>query len=208
MPVTPNIESFPTEEFEDLQTIRGVPFPAFLKFRQLIITGPPGSGKTSLVEKIGGWPEEGYLDLSLKHWWKIPTLTFRPREVHLGFPFKGIRKGIAVHEKAWLEATFPLELDLRRIVIPPPRKHFFSLNWRGKYVFEFIIQTPEKIFELRQKRALLKTHSVDKNLDFEQVKTQIMIYQQIALHLHRSGMTVYVRDDFEGIPKRLPDPAE
>ncbi len=58
---------------EELQRLKGVPFPAFMKFRQLLVTGPPGSGKTKLINKVGGWPEEGYIDLTLKNWWRART---------------------------------------------------------------------------------------------------------------------------------------
>ena len=51
---------FRLQPFEDLQDIKGIAFPASLKFRQLLVTGPPGCGKTRLINKIGGWPEEGF----------------------------------------------------------------------------------------------------------------------------------------------------
>ena len=52
----PKLDLVPVEE---LQHIKGVAFPAHLKFRQLLVTGPPGSGKTQLINQVGGWPEEG-----------------------------------------------------------------------------------------------------------------------------------------------------
>ena len=73
-----------TVEIDKIDWIKGVAYPCDLHFREIIITGPPSSGKTTLVEKLGGWPEEGYIDLARDHWWRSRLLTFRPREVHLG----------------------------------------------------------------------------------------------------------------------------
>ena len=50
----------------ELQNVRGVDLPIGLTFVQLVVTGPPGSGKTFYVNKIHGWPNEGYLDLTRK----------------------------------------------------------------------------------------------------------------------------------------------
>jgi ABC-type cobalamin/Fe3+-siderophores transport system ATPase subunit len=93
-------------ELEDITLIKGVPFPAGERFRQTIVT-PPGSGKTTLVAKLGGWPEEGYLDLAASNWWRSPILTFRPREVHFGCPFVGYEESHTVFEREWLEAAGP-----------------------------------------------------------------------------------------------------
>ena len=89
---------------DDLQEIRGVQLPARLKFVQLVVTGPPGAGKTYYINKVHGWPNEGYVDLTRKGWWKDQTLTYKPREVHLGFPFKGYDEALTVFDKEWIDA--------------------------------------------------------------------------------------------------------
>lgn len=63
---------------EDVVWIKDIPYPRGVQFRQLIITGPPSSGKTTLIQKLQGWPEEGYVDLAQNDWWRSPVLTLRP----------------------------------------------------------------------------------------------------------------------------------
>ena len=194
------------QEFElvppdEVQSIKGVPFPAGLKYRQLLVTGPPGCGKTRLINKIGGWPEEGYIDLTLKNWWRAQSLTFRPREVHLGFPFVGYSEALTVFDKQWLEAPEPLALECARILLPPPKAHFFSTDWRARYAFEFQLPPAEEILEWRIDRSRRHSHPVDTGVSLEQVERQIAVYREAALHFHLSGILTYVRDAIEGKPK-------
>jgi hypothetical protein len=190
---------------EELQRIKGVTFPAGVKFRQLVVTGPPGSGKTRLINKVGGWPEEGYIDLTLKNWWRAQSLTFRPREVHLGFPFVGCDKALTVFDKEWLEAPSPPRLDLSRIVLPPARARFLAVKWRQRFVFEFLIPPPEAILNWRLERSRREAHPVDQGVTLEQVEKQVAVYREAALFFHRSGMLTYVRDEFDGVPKNIVD---
>jgi len=90
-----------------LQNIRGIELPIGLEFLQLVVTGPPGAGKSHYIEQIHGWPNEGYLDLTQKNWWKDKSLLYRPREVHLGLPFKNHNEALAVFDQEWLEPDPP-----------------------------------------------------------------------------------------------------
>lgn len=196
----PTLDLVPVEE---LQLINGVPFPAFLKFRQLLVTGPPGCGKTRLINKVGGWPEEGYIDLTFKNWWRAQSLTFRPREVHLGFPFVGHDEALTVFDKEWLEAPTAPKLDVARIILPPAKTHFLSVNWRKRFVFEFLIPPAEAILKWRIDRSHREAHPVDEGVTLEQVENQVGIYREAALYFHLSGMLTYVRDEYGGTPKRI-----
>ena len=197
------MRSLLTEPFPDVQTIKGILFPGELKFRSLLVTGPPGSGKSTLIRKLGGWSEEGYVDLSMNKWWTAQSLSLRPREIHLGFPFEGIKEALAVFEPQWFESNPPLQLDLNRICIPPSKRNFWSVDWRKRYAFEFMLPPAEKIFHWRKKRAKSGSHYVDKNIILNQIEQQLHVYQSAALCLVEQGLNVYVRENIEGQPLRI-----
>lgn len=193
------------KEITDIQYIHGVAFPADVKFRQLLITGAPGSGKTTIINKIGGWSEEGYIDLSLNNWWKSRVLAMRPREVHLGLPFCGVHDSLAVFDKQWITNMDQLQLNCEAIAIPPCKRYFFSIDWRAKYAFEFLLPPAQDVFVLRKQRARAGSHPVDCGVTMQLVEQQLIVFQQAAKYLHASGVNVYIRDQFDGLPKRIID---
>ncbi len=205
--MTTRINSLPLElePVIDCQTIKGIPFPPEVKFGQLVITGPPGSGKTTLVQRIGGWSEEGYIDLSLDGWWRAQSMALRPREIHLGLPFLGREDAMALFEPEWLSGFDNWRLDFGRIRLPPAKRFFFSVDWHSRFVFEFLLPDPDRIFALRQERAKRGTHPVDEHLDRDQIRRQVLLFAQTAFHFQREGMLVYIREDLGGPPSRIVD---
>jgi hypothetical protein len=193
-----------TVEVEEINWHKGVAYPRGVRFREIIITGPPSSGKSTLVQKLGGWPEEGYIDLAQDHWWRSRILTFRPREVHFGIPFRGVSESLSVFDPAW-HAT-PVLVDFRRIQIPPGKSLFFQFNWRARFVFDFQLPLPEQLYSVRKARAASESHPIDKVLSKEDVERQSTVYEQLAMHFHRCGMRVIVRTDYAGMPRIIIDP--
>ena len=209
---TPNDDGLITElklkPVRDLQKIRSFPFDRALKFNQIIVTGPPTAGKSSLVRGIGGWSEEGFIDLSIKGWWRAPNLALRPREVHLLLPFVGRSSAMPLYHEDWLAHWRDLQLDLSRILIPPAARYFFSVNWRSRFAFVFLLPPAEELIRRNQERAKLGTHPIDESMGPEQLRRQLEIYTQVALHMHRQGMIVYVRTDDASPPARILDTPE
>ena len=180
--------------------MKGLAFPMDVKFRHVLVTGPPGSGKSTLIRRLGGWSEEGYLDLTRPRCWADHALAIRPREVHIGFPFVGFKRGLAIFDREWLDADPHPRLDVTRIRIPPPKKHFFAVDWRARYVFEFLLPPASQLFEQRDKRARRGTHHVDEHLTLELITAQLEVFRQSALYLSRKGVRVYIREGTSSPP--------
>ncbi|WP_162096663.1 metallophosphoesterase [Desulfotalea psychrophila] len=185
---------------KETQNIRGVELPIGLEFLQLVVTGPPGAGKSYYIDQIGGWPNEGYIDLTHKGWWKGQSLTYRPREVHLGIPFKGYKEAITVFDREWLDAPTPPRLDLSRIKLPPAQDGLFVTNWNDRYIFEFLIPDAATVYAQRTGRQDEGYFPVDDDLTLSMVEEQLLVYQEVAHYLHRAGMHVYVRKGLNSPP--------
>ena len=128
------------------------------------------------------------------------ALTFRPREIHLGFPFVGFKQALAVFDREWLEADPHPALDLPRIQLPPVKRSFLSADWRKRYVFEFMLPPAGELFGQRSRRATQGTHPVDHDLSLELVTAQLEVFHQCAVYLAQSGLRVYLREGTERNP--------
>ena len=190
-----------TEPFSELVAVRGIAYPAHVKLRHLLVSGPPRSGKSTLVAALGGWPEEGYLDLGAKSWWLNRLLTFRPREVHFGFPFVGFNESHAVFDEEWM--ANPTPIDYPRIHLPPPKRRFYQVDWRHRFVFEFLIPPPADLCRIGRDRARKGTHPVDRNLTEANVTRQHAVYEDLAQLLNDAGFQVIVRRAYGGAPLKI-----
>ncbi|MEG7523230.1 MAG: hypothetical protein M3H12_09035 [Chromatiales bacterium] len=92
--------------------------------------------------------------------------------------------------------------------MPPEKRYFFSVNWRWRYVFEFLLPPAPLLLERRLERSKRGTHHVDVDLELKTIESQIQVYRQAALYLHQSGLNVYLRDDTDGVPLQIIDPGQ
>jgi energy-coupling factor transporter ATP-binding protein EcfA2 len=195
-----------TQPIEALQHFKGIDFPGDIRFGQILVTGPPGAGKSTLIVRLGGWSEEGYLDLGRKHWWRSEILSVRPREIHLGLPFRGLANAVSVFDAEFLDRDPLPPVDFDRIVLPPRKRFFFSVDWYRRYVFEFLLPPAEVVFERRTERARHSTHPVDAQLSLEICAAQLDVFRRVAEYLHQQGFKVYLREGMDGRPRRFREP--
>lgn len=195
----------PTQPVERLQHFKGLDFPSDIRFRQILVTGPPGAGKSTLIVRLGGWSEEGYLDLARKHWWRSEILAVRPREIHLGIPFLGLNNAVSVFDAEFLGRDPLPPVDVARIVLPPRKRFIFSVDWYRRYAFEFLLPPADRVFQRRSERATHCTHPVDADLSLEICVAQLTVFRRVAEHLHQKGFYVYLREGMDDRPRRFID---
>ena len=177
-----------------LKERNGVTYPAKMRYRSWIVLGPPGSGKSYLIEKIGGFPGEVGIDISMKKWWAVEPMTHRPREIQLAFPFKGFDEGLSVYDERWQGMQSLPEVDFERIKIPRKKKFILAPNWRARFVFDFLLPPPRWLYRRRQERlSSADVRLVDMGLTLESVAWQVHIHWQIAWFFYQSGLQVMLR---------------
>ena len=101
----------------------------------------------------------------------------------------------------WVESR--AAVDLPRIRMPPEKRWLLQPDWRRKFVFDFQLLPPERLFAVRSERAKAGLHPVDQGITLELVADQVEVYETLALHFHRCGLGVYLRRAFEGSPRRI-----
>lgn len=189
--------------FEEVQDIRGAIFPGKPKYGQFFVIGPPGVGKSTLIQTIGGWPYEGYIDLAENNWWCARVMSFRPRELQFGLPFVGIPKSLSIIDDEWLNDAANLEIDFRRIVLPPEGVWWTGSDWRQRFVYEFLLPNSDLVFHDRESRARSGIFPYDKDLSAEIVSLQIDVYRTLAAYFWKSGLRTYIRTDRNGSPLQI-----
>lgn len=188
-----------------LKKKNGILYPGKMKIRSWIVTGTPGSGKSYMIEKIGGWPGEIGIDLSMNKWWTVEPLTHRPREVHFAFPFKGFDQRLPVYDELWHETQKYPDVDWKRIKIPQKKKFILAPNWRARFVFDFILSPPAWILKQRMKRyASTDKRPMDANLSEKWIQWQAHVYWNTAWYFYKSGLQVIVRPFNSARPYSFP----
>ena len=80
--------------------------------------------------------------------------------MHLSLPFVGRAEALPLFHEDWLAHWRELSLDLSRILVPPAARRFFSVNWRSRFGFVFLLP-PMKSSRRSRERAKLGTHPID-----------------------------------------------
>lgn len=173
---------------------KGIYLPRKLKVKRLLVVGPPGSGKSYLLKRIGGWAGEICINPTIDGWWKLPHLSPRPREIHFSLPFKGEKECYPVYDERWVgEKKLPVPI-LKSILIPSKKKYFWNSDWRARLVFDFILPPPQWTLESRAGRGKSgDMRLVDLNLDITWVTWQLHVNWWLAWHLYKRGLHVIIR---------------
>jgi len=141
--------------------------------------------------------------LGRKHWWRSEVLAVRPREIHLGLPFCGLNDAVTVFDAEFLDRDPLPSVDFERIVLPSSKRLFFAVDWYRRYVFDFLLPSPEVLFERRRERALHGSHPVDAQLSLEICAAQREVFRRVAEFLHVRGFGVYLREGDDDRPRRF-----
>lgn len=188
-----------------LKEKNGISYPGKMKTRSWIVTGTPGSGKSYMIDKIGGWPGEIGIDLSMNKWWTVEPLTHRPREVHFVFPFKGFDQSRSVYDEVWQETQKYPDVEWKRIRIPHKKKFILAPNWRARFVFDFILPPPAWILKQRMRRyASADKRPMDMVLSEKWIQWQAHVHWAAAWYFHDSGLQVIVRPFNSARPYSFP----
>lgn len=188
-----------------LKKYSGILYPAKMKRRSWIVLGPPGSGKSWLIDKIGGWPGEVCLDICRKNWWSVEPLAHRPREIQLALPFKGYDEGISVYDDRWKGMNVFPDLDTDRIRIPEQKKFILAPDWRARFVFDFILPPPTWLYNIRMARLSSDdVRLVDMGLTRGLIAWQVHVHWRIACFFHNAGLQVMLRPFNTARPYSVP----
>ncbi len=200
----PNLMNLLTVEgVTPTREIHGLAYPQEVRYPQLLFVGPPGVGKSLLVNRMRAWPEEAALDLSLPGWWRNRVLALRPRELHLLLPFCGHTQGLAVFAPSIVESEPFCPIDFARIPVPSSKKVMSLTDWRKKYVFEFLLPEPEQIFAWRRDHP----RQGNAGLTLGIVERQYHYFDRLARYLYLQGFPVIIRRGVDQPPLRFAMPA-
>ena len=170
-----------------------------------MVVGPPGCGKSCLIQQIRGYPGEVGIDISQDKWWTVEPLTHRPRELHFAFPFKGRRNALPVYDECWKGLQEFPELDFQRIRLPQKKKFVLAPDWRARFVFDFILPPADWLLDNRKQRHDSgDLRLVDLELTPQWVSWQVHVHWRAAWFFHRAGLQVMLRPFNNRQPLFLP----
>ena len=177
-----------------LKARNGIPYPAKMKRSSWVVVGPPGCGKSYLIQRIGGYPGEVGIDISQDKWWTVEPLSHRPRELHFAFPFKGLSDALPVYDDCWkVSQDFP-ELDFQRICLPKKKKFILAPDWQARFVFDFILPPADWLLDKRKQRHDNgDLRLVDLGLTPRWVSWQVHVHWHAAWFFHQAGLQVMLR---------------